>query len=172
MATRGKRETRECLGKKLYTPSLGTLYTFPPSTDRDFPGRAARCWQRIPEPDVYERAALLRAILIDRAGKKPSSRRQYRCLPSPSISSHQFEALIRHGESAGTNRSVYIRALTVRDKSQATKNGTLTRTKKKKSKKEKNEWNGKTGKERKKVQQSIPRWPRNGFTDRCITRPR
>lgn len=127
------------LGKKLYTPSLGTLYTFPPSTDRDFPGRAARCWQRIPEPDVYERAALLRAILIDRAGKKPvtSSRRQYRCLPSPSISSHQFEALIRHGESAGTNRSVYIRALTVRDKSQATKNGTLTRTKKKKSKKEK-----------------------------------
>lgn len=44
---------------------------------------------------------------------------------------------LRHGESAGTNRSVYIRALTVRDKSQATKNGTLTRTKKKRVRKKK-----------------------------------
>lgn len=129
---------------------------FPLLLDRDFPGRAARCWQRIPEPDVYERAALLRAILIDRAGKKPvtSSRRQYRCLPfppPPSIPSHRFEALIRHGESAGTNRSVYTRALTVRDKSQATKNGTLTRRKKEREReRERKERNGKTGKEREK----------------------
>ena len=118
---------------------------FPLLLDRDFPGRAARCWQRIPEPDVYERAALLRAILIDRAGKKPvtSSRRQYRCLPSPpSIPSHRFEALIRHGESAGTNRSVYTRALTVRDKSQATKNGTLTRRKKERERERERERSG------------------------------
>lgn len=38
--------------------------------------RAARWRPRIPEPDVYERAALLRAILIDRApAKNPSPHR-------------------------------------------------------------------------------------------------